>query len=297
MREASAILGGAVEGMRPTWVDYDGDGWSDLFSVNPVILHRNRGGVRFENMTAQVGLARKGVRAWAYAWGDVDNDGDLDLFLGGFNAQNLRLLRQEQGRFVETPQMWGDFDDDEGWVVDAAFGDLDNDGDLDLVLLTERSLVIYVNHAGRLQRQDAQTRVWHGGRFASVLLLDYDRDMRLDIAFTGKSQIKLLRNTGTVGHALEIVLQGVRSNTLGIGALIRVSMADGRRIARPFPGHPTSNRSAGCGPVHVGLGRQDIAELTVYWPSGIVQNFTASVSDKPLRIQESAVPANAPSPQ
>lgn len=133
-------------GTGAAWLDHDGDGDMDLFLGNgqglryvddgarleivPVAtsaLYRNDGGLRFTDVSVETGCAR---REWiqAIATGDVDNDGDPDLYLGGFERDVL--LRNDGGRFVDaTP---GSGLTNESWAAGAAFGDVNGDGALDL---------------------------------------------------------------------------------------------------------------------------------------------------------------------
>jgi hypothetical protein len=117
-------------------LDYDGDGALDLFIAEDRYrgghsrLYRNTGQLRFTDVTAAAGfpddLAGLGV-----ATADVDGDGDVDIFIAGDN----RLFIDVGDRFEEAPGpfAWppvGDEDDPAG----AAFGDVDRDGRLDLVI-------------------------------------------------------------------------------------------------------------------------------------------------------------------
>ena len=69
-------------------------------------------------------------RSFGSAWGDVDNDGDLDYFSANQNGVN-RLYLNEGGRLSDTAA-WEDEDGDNSYAV--AWGDVDNDGDLDIVV-------------------------------------------------------------------------------------------------------------------------------------------------------------------
>ena len=67
------------------WLDYDGDGWMDLFVANdtePNRLYRNRGDWKFEDVTDSAGVRCEGQSSTGAVWADVDADGDLDLLSG-----------------------------------------------------------------------------------------------------------------------------------------------------------------------------------------------------------------------
>ena len=124
------------------FLDIDGDGDQDLFLVNGTRLqappeaagnrfYRHRGpgaGPLFEEATGELGLSHTG---WGMgcAVGDVDNDGDPDLYVTYWGANRL-YINQEGKSCAEAGRPAGV--DDPGWGSSAAFGDLDGDGLLDL---------------------------------------------------------------------------------------------------------------------------------------------------------------------
>ena len=81
-----ANLHDTAYGMGATAVDYDNDGWVDLLVTNwgGVILYRNNGDGTFRDVTAASGLQAVTGFVTAAAWGDVDGDGRLDLFLARY---------------------------------------------------------------------------------------------------------------------------------------------------------------------------------------------------------------------
>lgn len=125
--------------------DYDGDGLVDLFFANGNAtpapgkadasfhnrLFRNKGGFRFEDVTATAGLAGRGY-AMGAAVGDYDNDGAPDLFVPGVGQPSL-YRNAGQGRFEDVTAASGITASP--WSVAAAWLDVDNDGRLDLFVV------------------------------------------------------------------------------------------------------------------------------------------------------------------
>jgi enediyne biosynthesis protein E4 len=127
-----------------TLLDYDGDGWLDVYVVQGCPfppnasqaatgdrLFRNRGDGTFEDATEQSGIARmKRGYGHGVTAGDFDNDGRPDLFVTRWRSYSLYRNRGG-GTFEDITDRVG-LGGDRDWPTSAAFADLDNDGDLDL---------------------------------------------------------------------------------------------------------------------------------------------------------------------
>ena len=130
-----------VSGSGAAMFDYDGDGLADVYLLTgstldavrrgtaapAAALFRNTGHGRFENVTARAGVANERWGQGVCA-GDVDNDGDEDLYVTNFGVN--RLYRNDGGRFTDVAGPAGVAVD--SWSTGCAFGDYDGDGWLDL---------------------------------------------------------------------------------------------------------------------------------------------------------------------
>src|SRR5438552_5573357 len=126
-------------------IDYDNDGWIDLFFVNGTTLegfapgraptnhlYRNRRDGTFEDVTARAGLAASGWGQGVCA-GDYDNDGHEDLFVTYYGRNRLYRNRGD-GTFEDVTARAGLLDKKTRWGTGCAFLDYDRDGKLDLLV-------------------------------------------------------------------------------------------------------------------------------------------------------------------
>jgi hypothetical protein len=118
-------------GAGAAFLDYDGDGWLDVLCAGwprPALFH-NESGREFVDVTEQAGLKCAEARWSGCAVGDVDNDGQPDLYLTAYNRTAF-FHNIGQGTFRdETAQAGAGLT---GWCTSAAFADVNRDGFLDL---------------------------------------------------------------------------------------------------------------------------------------------------------------------
>ncbi|MEZ5064192.1 MAG: FG-GAP-like repeat-containing protein [bacterium] len=211
---------GPTDSRSVNWADIDGDGDLDLFVSNagpggqPNELYRNDAGT----LTAIVGdpVTMDGLRDVGAAFGDVDNDGDPDLYSSSWYGQvNGQWQNQGDGSFVRVttgPQVTtGTHTEDVAWV------DVDNDGDLDLFVAnagndaaSAEDDILYLNDgAGNLTAIAGDPLVTDGLLSRHGAFADYDDDGDLDVfvAMEAGQDNRLYRNllTETGSLAFEIV--------------------------------------------------------------------------------------------
>lgn len=189
------------------WGDYDQDGRPDLLLAGrtqdwpdtSVCQLFHNGGGSFSNVYA--GLP--GFYAGSVAWGDFDNDGDLDILLTGWtgNSALARIFRND-GHGVFTDIQAGFPQVSSGW---AAWGDHDNDGNLDVLLMGQLSQTSYLLQLYRNNGDGSFSNINTGiPQFAADIVLwgDYDNDGFNDILMTGE---KIISSTpDTVNRSLYV---------------------------------------------------------------------------------------------
>ncbi|MCX6605627.1 MAG: FG-GAP-like repeat-containing protein [Acidobacteria bacterium] len=190
------------------WGDLDGDGDYDLILAGSgtfLAVYRNDGG-KFTEVTGEVGLA--GVPSgYSLNLVDYDNDGKLDLYvsLNGWSGPlKNKLFRNVGGKFVDVSAASGADDGGDGFV--SLWGDLDNDGFLDLVIangvLKDGSVPqIYRNKGdGTFENVTKAAGLNEPAQYGAIgiALGDYDKDGDLDILVNGLDSApnRLYRNDG-----------------------------------------------------------------------------------------------------
>ncbi len=177
------------------WGDIDGDGKLDVIvsgSGTFLKVYRNEGD-KFTDVTDQVGL-HEVPSGYSLNLVDYDNDGWLDLYLSlnGWNGpMPNKLFHNEHGRFVDVSKKSGLDDAGSGFV--SLWGDLDNDGWLDVVIangvLKDGSVTqIYRNNRdGTFTNMTKAAGINEPAAFGAIgaALGDYDKDGRLDILING----------------------------------------------------------------------------------------------------------------
>jgi hypothetical protein len=115
---------------------------------------------------------------------------------------------------------------------------------------------------------------------------DLDNDGRVDLLFLAqKSPVALFHNQTAGGHAMSLLLEGVRSNRDGVGAVVTVSA--GGHIRRAWRYGGGSFLSASDPRIHIGLDQSKKAEtVEIRWPSGQVDRFSDVSADSMYRCRE-----------
>ncbi|MEN3339086.1 MAG: enediyne biosynthesis protein [Acidobacteriota bacterium] len=124
------------------WIDYDNDGFPDLYFVNGApgsanaLYRNNKGDGTFTDVTREAGVAADGNRSYktGVAVGDFDGDGYLDLYVTAFGP-NILYRNNGNGTFTDVTAAAGVAGGPNEWSTSTGFFDFDRDGDLDLYVV------------------------------------------------------------------------------------------------------------------------------------------------------------------
>ncbi|MBF0452062.1 MAG: VCBS repeat-containing protein [Candidatus Magnetomorum sp.] len=222
--EATDITLTGVGGSSTAFGDYDNDGDIDLLltgnSGNGYIarVYQNTGGSFSEN----IGITLTGVEGSSVAFGDYDNDGDLDILITGEsdNGPMARIYQNTGGSFSEDTNITLTGVE----YSSAAFGDYDNDSDLDILITgyngSEDIAKVFRNTGGNFSEDSGISITGVDDGF--ITFADYDNDGDLDILISGDSSSGLiarmyLNSSGSFSEAAGISLTGVALSSHAFG--------------------------------------------------------------------------------
>ena len=302
--------------------DIDNDGFPDLYASNfrdGNVLFRNNGDKTFRDITSVAGVhgADRGFPAWFF---DFDNDGWDDIFASSYylsieetarsylslplNAVTMKLYRNSRdGSFLDVTAAAKL--DKVSMPMGSNFGDIDNDGFLDIYLGTGSPSYAALSPSMLFRNKNGTSFVdvtvssgtgeMHKGH--GVAFADLDNDGDEDIAFKvggatpgDAHAFRLFENPGHANDWLGVNLVGVRSNRAAIGARIKVAVQGTDGARREIHRTVGSGGSFGASPLeqHVGLGKAArIVEVEIKWPaSGTRQVFTDVAKNQVIEIRE-----------
>ncbi len=313
--EAAKVTGGFHLTLGVAAADYDADGDLDIYLANDTdqnILYRNDGEVTFTNTNQPDARSRTGdIRSgMGIAWGDYDNDADLDLFVTNWLDENNVLYENNgDGTFTDVSARSGIFASGLGKTCwGTALFDADNDGDLDLFFacghIDPASWEAHGQHDVMLRNNGDGTftdiskaaglhQFDSPGVGRGVAVGDYDADGDLDLVIVNSGgKPMLLRNEGARAvekrqNWLHLRTIGTVSNRDGIGALVTVQSGNLRQISQVAAGDSYLSQSSPA--LEFGLGhREKVDSVVIQWPSGIVQTVRDVRANQRLTIVEKA---------
>jgi hypothetical protein len=298
----SGLFDASSKSLGVALIDYDHDGWPDIFIANdtqPNKLYRNNRDGTFQDVAIKAGVAfsedgkaRAGMGVDA---GDFENSGSPGLVVTNFDNEMIALYRAAQaGQFVDiAPRTEIGTASRKTLGFGCFFFDVNLDTRLDLLVVNghiddtvrnvrhetgyDQAPQLFLNEgAGRFRdvardvgAEFATPKVARGAAYG-----DFDNDGDLDVLLTtNNGPARLYRNDIHNGYrSLRVRLAGTKSNRDGIGAILKATV--GSQVSTATVRSGSSYLSQSELPVTFGLGPRDEADhLVIYWPSGRAEDY------------------------
>jgi hypothetical protein len=284
------------------WTDFDNDGDIDLYiakcrqgvnnAEDPRRWNRlfvNDGNGNYTDQAAAYGVQIKN-QSWTADFGDIDNDGDMDMVVTNHDATIQLFENNGSGQFTEITA--GSGLEITGFFLQSKFVDMDNDGFLDLMI---------AGGLERLFRNDGDktfTAVNNlfpaGDVMHSFATGDLNNDGFQDVyASYGDGYVdpdqanpdRLWLNNGNANHWFSVRLQGVESNRDAIGARVSITGPWGTQIREVRSGESYGMVTSFAASFGLGTATT-IPTLTIRWPSGLVETFNDLDVDQTITVVE-----------
>jgi len=307
-----------------TAADYDGDGFMDFYVTNQGgvnLLYHNNGNLTFTEVGKQAGVQMP-TYSFATWFFDYDNDGWPDLFVASYypsvsesvktytggqpNAETLKLYRnRHDGTFEDVTEKVGL--DKVFMVMGSNFGDIDNDGYLDIYLgagqpsyTSPLPHVLLRNNEGKSfvdVTESSGTGELHKGH--GIAFADLTRRGFEDIVASNGGAVpgdghtmRVFENPGNKNGFLNVRLVGVKTNREALGAQIHITVKNGSSAPRSISRTVGQTGSFGGNPVeqNIGLGpNAGAVTLDIWWPTSKTrQHFTPVATNQFIEVKEFA---------
>lgn len=295
------------------WTDVNADGLIDLMithcrqGVNQAtdprridqVFINNGNGTYTQDVTNWTGL-RDGAQGWSTAWGDVDNDGDMDAFVLNYDVNSKLMINNGSGVFTNAIAGSGINSTTSIFGENATFQDFNNDGYVDL-FISGGAHLMYINNGNGTFTQDVNAFVYSGNTITAHAVGDLNSDGFLDMyaSYCDIYQSASSRddhlwmndapNNGNTNHWIKFNLQGVTSNRSGVGAIVKIYGPWGVQIREIRSGEAYGIQNSLT--AHFGLGANTtIDSAIVQWPSGTVDALNVTPADQLVTLVEGSAP-------
>lgn len=276
---------GAIGGNYATiFTDYDNDGDADMFiskcSGPPCELHRNDGNGNYTDVSILAQINVTPVQSWSSAVADFDNDGDMDIIIGSNGGTGHMFFRNNLDTSNNTEEAFTNITMGSGWDTDNSTNrdyiayDFDNDGFVDV--MGGGSKIMFNLGNGTFAPVN-----YSGMSLGAVG--DLNNDGFLDIL--NGSTIRSAVPNGN--NWIKISLQGIQSNSNGIGARVEAYGSWGKQIRDVRSGEGFEYMSTLN--THFGLGEATaIEKIIIRWPSGVIDTITDPAINQNITVIEGA---------
>jgi hypothetical protein len=298
------------------WTDINADGLIDLMITHcrqgttsvtspkriDQIFINNGNGTYTQDVTNWTGL-RDGEQGWSTAWGDIDNDGDMDAFVLNQTVNGKMQVNNGSGVFTDIMSTSGIVNPTYFFGENATFQDFDNDGFVDLMLSGDSCFVYHNNHNSTFTKVSPDPfTVTYNKQIRGHAVGDLNNDGFLDVYATYCALYNSPSTTrydhvwmnngitaGNTNHWLKVYLTGIQSNKNGIGAIVKIYGPWGVQVreVRSGEGYGLQNSFT----MHFGLGTAtQVDSMVVHWPSGVVDETIAFGADQTISLIEGGSP-------
>lgn len=283
------------------WTDIDNDGDWDLYEAkcrqgvnNPAdprrinVLYLNNGDGTYTEDAAPRNLAI-GAQSWTADFGDIDNDGDMDVFITNHDVSSQLLENDGTGHFTDITPASG-VDVVPGLPLQGVFRDFDNDGWLDIITSGDQAFFMK-NNGDKTFTEVAG--LFDNNEMESYAVGDFNGDGFLDIyggyalVYTNPSNIedKIWINDKNDNNWFGLRLAGSVSNKSGIHARVKIFTPQGIQIREVRGGESYGIVNSFCANFGLGTTAQ-IDSVSVLWPSGIVDIIKNPAINQYLSLTE-----------
>ncbi|MFY0598091.1 MAG: VCBS repeat-containing protein [Cyclobacteriaceae bacterium] len=283
-----------------TAIDANNDGWLDIYVINDFgednELYINQEGVSFENKAEEYGIHSPATEGMGIATGDYNNDGLTDIYVTNIGESDLY---ENTGNNTFTNKSFDQSVINSGWAWGTDFGDMDNDGDQDLMVLngynTKEFHFLYQNQLAQgqsvFENATRSANIEYASDENGLAIFDYDNDGDLDMLISNTHEGLLLydNSISEIGEIekqnwARIELEGTVSNRDAIGAVVEIT-SDGLTQYHFYNGVGFLAQSLK--PIHFGVGSAtEISSLKVKWPAGTSETYTDLPVNRVITVVE-----------
>jgi signal transduction histidine kinase len=288
-------------GISSTFGDMDRDGRADLivtFWTDQCRFYKNIStkddGIRFVDMTERSGIGGNAYdRSNGVAAGDIDNDGDLDLFIAKRKSPNMLFRNDGEGTFTNISA--AAIGSDTLISYGVCIADLNNDGWQDIYLSNVGANRFYLNNRnGTFTDKTFEFGLQHVGYNTGIAAGDVDNDGDIDLYTSTyiNGESRLFLNNINDSNSIAVTVEGTISNRDGVGAIVRLyddgkagvpsSMLQSREV-NSGSGYASHNSLE----VHFGASKDRTYDLVVTFPaSGISRTIHHVAGGSRLTVNE-----------